>query len=235
MFDVDFTAKMEDDLDRIESSKIEYFEILNRFYTPFSKEVDSAAECMLSIRGVGFETELKCPECSNQLHIKIGKNGHYLGCAGYPDCSYTRNYTRDEKGNVKPIEPAQGEVTDKVCDKCQKPMIMKSGKYGDFFACSGYPDCKNTQSIHSNNNGKPIGITCPETGCAGDIVEKKSKRGNVFFGCSNYPNCTFASWDKPVDKKCPDCGADFLVEKSTKKKGAYLMCISKNCGYEEIL
>jgi len=235
VFDVDFTAKMEDDLDRIESSKIEYIEILNRFYTPFSKEVDSAAECMLSIRGVGFETELKCPECSNHLHIKIGKNGHYLGCAGYPDCSYTRNYTRDEKGNVKPIEPAQGEVTDKVCDKCQKPMIMKSGKYGDFFACSGYPDCKNTQSIHSNNNGKPIGITCPETGCAGDIVEKKSKRGNVFFGCSNYPNCTFASWDKPVDKKCPDCGADFLVEKSTKKKGAYLMCISKNCGYEEIL
>jgi len=234
VFDVDFTAKMEDDLDRIEDAKIKYFEILNRFYEPFSKEVDSASECMLSIRGVGFETGLICPECNHhQLHIKIGRNGHYLGCDGYPDCTYTRNYIRDEKGKIQPVEPAQSEMTDKFCEKCEKPMMLKSGKYGDFLACSGYPDCKNTQSIHPNSNGKPIGIKCPETNCTGDVVEKKSKRGNIFYGCSNYPDCTFASWDKPVEKKCPNCGADFLVEKSTKKKGTYLLCISKNCGYEE--
>lgn len=233
VFDVDFTAKMEDDLDRIEDAKIKYFEILNRFYEPFSKEVDSASECMLSIRGVGFETGLICPECNHQLHIKIGRNGHYLGCDGYPDCTYTRNYIRDEKGKIQPVEPAQSEMTDKFCEKCEKPMMLKSGKYGDFLACSGYPDCKNTLSIHPNSNGKPIGIKCPETNCTGDVVEKKSKRGNVFYGCSNYPDCTFASWDKPVEKKCPNCGADFLVEKSTKKKGTYLLCISKNCGYEE--
>jgi len=234
VFDVDFTAKMEDDLDRIEDAKIKYFEILNRFYEPFSKEVDSASECMLSIRGVGFETGLICPECNHhQLHIKIGRNGHYLGCDGYPDCTYTRNYIRDEKGKIQPVEPAQSKMTDKFCEKCEKPMMLKSGKYGDFLACSGYPDCKNTQSIHPNSNRKPIGIKCPETNCTGDVVEKKSKRGNIFYGCSNYPDCTFASWDKPVEKKCPNCGADFLVEKSTKKKGTYLLCISKNCGYEE--
>jgi DNA topoisomerase-1 len=233
VFDVDFTAKMEDDLDRIEAAKIKYFEILNRFYEPFSKEVDSASECMLSIRGVGFQTGLTCPECNKQLHIKIGRNGHYLGCIGYPDCTYTRNYIRDEKGKIQPVEPTLSEITDKFCGKCEKPMMLKSGKYGDFLACSGYPDCKNTQSIHPNSNGKPIGIKCPETNCTGDVVEKKSKRGNVFYGCSNYPDCTFASWDKPVEKKCPSCGADFLVEKSTKKKGTYLLCISKNCKYEE--
>lgn len=234
IFDVDFTAKMEDDLDRIEAAQIDYFEILNRFYEPFSKEVDSAAECMLSVRGVGFQTDLICPECkTNMLHIKIGKNGHYLGCFGYPDCTYTRNYIRDEKGQIKPIEPAQGEITDKFCEKCEKPMILKSGKYGDFLACSGYPDCKNTMSINPNNNGNPIGIKCPKENCDGDIVEKKSKRGNVFYGCSNFPDCTFASWDKPVLKSCPNCGAGFLVEKSTKKQGTYLLCISENCGYKE--
>ncbi len=234
VFDVDFTAKMEDDLDRIEAAAIDYFEILNLFYEPFSKEVDSAAECMLSIRGVGFQTDLICPQCNNRLHIKIGKNGHYLGCIGYPDCTYTRNYIRDEKGRITPVEPSKSEMTDKLCNKCEKPMVLKSGKYGDFLACSGYPDCKNTLSINSNSgNGKTIGIKCPKVNCTGDIVEKKSKRGNVFYGCSRYPDCTFASWDKPVLKKCPNCGADFLVEKTTKKKGTYRSCISENCGYQE--
>ncbi|MCJ7772193.1 MAG: topoisomerase DNA-binding C4 zinc finger domain-containing protein, partial [Desulfobacterales bacterium] len=137
------------------------------------------------------------------------------------------------KGKIKPVEPVHSEITDKFCEKCEKPMLLKSGKYGDFLACSGYPDCKNTISINPNNNGTPIGIKCPIDNCAGDVVEKKSKRGNVFYGCSNYPDCTFASWDKPVLKKCPNCGVDFLVEKSTKKQGTYLLCISENCGYKE--
>lgn len=88
---------------------------------------------------------------------KVGRNGHYLACNAYPDCRYTRNYNRDEKGRIVPIEIPEEEITDKTCDKCGKPMVLKQGKFGPFLACSGYPDCKSTQSVYANGNGDPPG------------------------------------------------------------------------------
>jgi DNA topoisomerase-1 len=167
------------------------------------------------------------------LHIKVGKNGHFLACSGYPDCTYSTDYDRDEKGNIKPVEHAEEEATDKVCEKCNKPMVIKRGRYGDFLACSGYPECKNTQSINGNGNGNPIGLKCPKEDCTGDIVERKSKRGKQFYGCNRFPDCDFATWDKPVDRTCPECGAKFLVEKTTKKDGTFLACHTDGCGFRE--
>ena len=233
VIDVEFTAKMEDELDRIETAEVAYLEILTRFYDAFKKELDTASEGMLSVKGIGFPTDLTCPECHSRLHIKVGKNGHFIGCARYPECKYTRNYTRDEKGIIHPVEPTTGKISDKVCDKCGKPMLIKEGRYGSFYACSGYPDCKNTQSTNSNGNGKSTGVDCPENSCNGKLVERTSKRGKIFYGCSRFPNCTFAIWDKPVAKKCPQCGAEFLVEKTTKKQGTYLACYTKGCGFRE--
>ena len=233
VIDVEFTAKMEDELDRIETAEVAYLEILTRFYDAFKKELDTASEGMLSVKGIGFPTDLTCPECHSRLHIKVGKNGHFIGCARYPECKYTRNYTRDEKGIIHPVEPTTGKISDKVCDKCGKPMLIKEGRYGSFYACSGYPDCKNTQSTNSNGNGKSTGVDCPENSCNGKLVERTSKRGKIFYGCSRFPNCTFAIWDKPVAKKCPQCGAEFLVEKTTKKQGTYLSCYTKGCGFRE--
>jgi DNA topoisomerase-1 len=233
VIDVEFTAKMEDELDRIETAEVAYLEILTRFYDAFKKELDTASEGMLSVKGIGFPTDLTCPECHSRLHIKVGKNGHFIGCARYPECKYTRNYTRDEKGIIHPVEPTTGKISDKVCDKCGKPMLIKEGRYGSFYACSGYPDCKNTQSTNSNGNGKSTGVDCPENSCNGKLVERTSKRGKIFYGCSRFPNCTFAIWDKPVAKKCPECGAEFLVEKTTKKQGTYLACYTKGCGFRE--
>ena len=233
VIDVEFTAKMEDELDRIETAEVAYLEILTRFYDAFKKELDTASEGMLSVKGIGFPTDLTCPECHSRLHIKVGKNGHFIGCARYPECKYTRNYTRDEKGIIHPVEPTTGKISDKVCDKCGKPMLIKEGRYGSFYACSGYPDCKNTQSTNSNSNGKSTGVDCPENSCNGKLVERTSKRGKIFYGCSRFPNCTFAIWDKPVAKKCPECGAEFLVEKTTKKQGTYLACYTKGCGFRE--
>ena len=233
VIDVEFTAKMEDELDRIETAEVAYLEILTRFYDAFKKELDTASEGMLSVKGIGFPTDLTCPECHSRLHIKVGKNGHFIGCARYPECKYTRNYTRDEKGIIHPVEPTTGKISDKVCDKCGKPMLIKEGRYGSFYACSGYPDCKNTQSTNSNSNGKSTGVDCPENSCNGKLVERTSKRGKIFYGCSRFPNCTFAIWDKPVAKKCPQCGAEFLVEKTTKKQGTYLACYTKGCGFRE--
>jgi DNA topoisomerase-1 len=233
VFDVEFTAKMEDDLDRIEGAEVDYLDILTRFYDAFKKELDAASNGMLSVKGIGFPTDLTCPVCSSRLHIKVGKNGHFIGCARYPECTYTRNYTRDEKGIIHPVEPTSGKTSDRICDKCGKPMLIKEGKYGSFYACSGYPDCKNTQSTNSTNGGKTTGVDCPENGCSGKLLERTSRRGKTFYGCSRFPNCTFAIWDKPVAKKCPECGATFLVEKSTKKQGTFLTCNAKGCGFKQ--
>jgi len=235
VFNVEFTARMEDDLDRVESAEINSLDILTRFFGPFKKKLDKASKNMLSMKGVGLPTGISCPECNKELNIKVGKNGHFLACNGYPDCTYSRDYTRDEKGKVKPIEPSMDEISEKVCKKCGKSMVLKTGRYGKFLACSGYPDCKNTESINSTGNGKKTGVKCPEKDCTGDLVERKSKRGKIFYGCSNFPDCTFATWDKPVDKKCPDCRASFLVEKTTKKQGTVQSCLKKGCGYQETI
>ena len=233
IFDVEFTAKMEENLDRVESKKLDFLQVLTRFYQPFSKDLDTASEEMLSVKGVGIPTDLKCPQCDKPVHIKVGKNGHFLACTGYPDCTYSNDYIRDEKGIIQPEEQSEEEATDKVCDKCGKPMVSKRGRYGGFLACSGYPECKNTLSLNSNGSGKQIGVSCPEKDCSGDIVERTSKRGKIFYGCNRYPDCTFATWDKPLDRECPVCGAKFLVEKTTKKQGTFVTCLEQGCEFKE--
>jgi DNA topoisomerase-1 len=233
LFSVEFTAKLEDGLDSIETSSEKYQNLLSKFYATFSKGVDAASEGMLSMRGVGFATGIVCPECEKQLHLKVGKNGHYIGCSGYPECRFTTNYTRDEKGKIQLAEQVKADVSDKVCDKCGKPMLIKSGQYGKFIACSGYPNCKNTLSVDSNGYHKETGVNCPKEKCEGRIVEKKSRRGKLFYSCNRYPECSFAIWEKPVSKKCPDCGAEFLVEKTTKKAGTFLTCITPKCSHKE--
>lgn len=115
------------------------------------------------------------------------------------------------------------EATDKVCEKCGKPMIKKLGRFGFFLACSGFPECHNTKSI-------PL-AKCPVDGCNGEIVERKTKgRGKAFYGCTNYPKCNFISHFKPIDQYCPKCGW-FLVEKYDKKNGNYKSCINPDCDY----
>ena len=233
IFDVEFTAKMEENLDMIESDKIKALQVLDRFYKPFSKDLDAASEGMLSVKGVGLPTELTCPECGKPLRIKVGKNGHFIACSGYPDCTYSNDYHRDEKGNIQPVEISEEEATDKYCDKCGKPMVIKKGRYGGFLACSGYPECKSTQSLNSNGNGKKIGLQCPQKECGGEIVERTSKRGKIFYGCNRFPECTFATWDKPLNRECPICGASFLVEKTTKRQGTIVSCMTEGCGFKE--
>ncbi|MBW2011395.1 MAG: type I DNA topoisomerase [Deltaproteobacteria bacterium] len=233
ILDVDFTAKMENNLDRIEAEEIEFTKILEGFYGPFEKELDAAKTEMLSIKGVGIPTDLTCPQCKKPLHIKIGKNGPFIACTGYPDCSYSRNYSRDEKGKINLIEPSFEEAEGQICEKCGKPMVIKQGRFGEFLACSGYPDCKNTRSLSSEGGGKSTGIQCPEKGCNGEIVERRSKRGKIFYGCTRFPDCTFATWDKPVEQECPKCAARFVVEKSTKKEGTFLKCLTEECDFKE--
>ncbi len=231
--DVDFTAKLENDLDRVESAEMNAKQLLEKFYEVFETRVIAAAEEMLSVKGVGLPTGIDCPVCGREVRVKVGKNGPFLACEGYPDCMYSRNYERDEKGRIRPVEPVHELAEGEICDKCGRNMVVKQGRYGDFLACSGYPECKNTRSVHGNGKGNPTGVPCPEQGCTGEVIEKRSKRGKVFYGCSRYPDCTFALWDKPVQRPCPDCGAPYLVEKETKKEGKMLRCATRGCGYKE--
>ncbi|MBT3177437.1 MAG: type I DNA topoisomerase [Desulfobacula sp.] len=233
ILNISFTAQLETNLDDVETGNLEEVQLLTNFYATFKQSLDAASENMVSVKGVGVDTDLKCPSCKKQLNIKIGKNGHFLACTGYPDCSFTSNYLRDEKGNLSIVEKIIDNTKVKDCIKCGQPMVQKEGRFGLFLACTGYPDCKHTESVNGGQNGKDIGVKCPQTDCSGSIVERKSKRGKIFFGCSNYPDCTFASWDKPVDKSCPDCNSAYLVEKETKRDGKSLKCPNKDCSFKE--
>jgi DNA topoisomerase I len=230
-----FTANLENNLDSIEVGKKKSIEVLKEFYAPFKEKLDLAEENMLNVKGVGIKTDLKCPLCNKELTRKIGRNGHFIACSGYPDCSFTSNYERDENGHIVIVKKNIDITKVKDCEKCGKDMVVKDGTYGTFLACTGYPECKHTESINGNSNGKEIGMKCPAENCSGSIIEKRSKRGKIFFGCNKYPDCTFATWDKPVDKKCPECDSPYLLEKNTKRDGRFLKCPEKDCSYKELL
>lgn len=233
LLDISFTAQMETNLDDVEEGKLNEVDLLKAFYSDFKTTLDNATDNMVSVKGVGIETDIKCPLCGKPVNIKIGKNGHFLACTGYPECSFTSNYTRDEKGNIEIVEKVQDSEPVKDCPECGKPMVMKDGRFGLFIACTGYPECKHTESVAQENSSKDTGVPCPEKGCDGTIVEKRSKRGKIFYGCSKYPDCTFATWDKPVNESCPDCGSPYLLEKETKRDGKILKCPDRSCGFKK--
>lgn len=117
------------------------------------------------------------------------------------------------------------EKTDKICEKCGSPMVIKYGRFGKFLACSNFPKCKNSRPL-------TLEIRCPRKDCDGEVVQRRTKKRRTFYGCSNYPECNFFSWDRPAGKGCPECGS-FLVEKYSKSKGRYLKCANKECSYSE--
>ena len=137
--------------------------------------------------------------------IRFGRNGRFLACSAFPKCK-----------NAKPLGE-EVEQIDKKCPSCGAPMEIRQGRFGRFIACSRYPECKTTQPIST-------GVKCPEKGCDGEILERRSKRGRVFYSCSHYPECKFSLWSKPVPQPCPACGYSFMVEKYSQTKGAHLYC-----------
>ncbi|ETR71494.1 MAG: DNA topoisomerase I [Candidatus Magnetoglobus multicellularis str. Araruama] len=233
ILDVAFTANMENNLDEIETAQKELVLILSNFYNPFQKSLEIANKEMLSMKRTGMKTNIPCPKCKEyQLNIKNGKNGLFLACSNYPDCTYSCNYERNEKGVVQAIQSQEPQLTDEKCEKCDSPLLVKTGRYGQFMACSAYPDCTYTRSLGEPQQAVSTGVACPNDNCTGEIMVKKSRRGKVFYGCSEYPKCDYALWNKPIDSPCPECNAPFVVEKKTKKKGPHLTCVNKSCKFE---
>lgn len=230
ILNVEFTAGMESVLDQIEDGQEDWRKAIERFYQPFSADLERAEKEMRDVKGSGEPTGLACDVCGDgEMMIKWGRNGEFLACSKYPECKSTSNFVRDEQGKIVALEKEQ-VLTDETCEKCGKPMQIRFGRYGKFLGCSGYPECTNVRKM-----GKPVaslGVTCPDCN-EGDIQQKWSRRGKMFYSCSRYPKCTFALWDRPVPEPCPQCQAPFIVEKTTKRAGTTRRCIREDCDYQE--
>jgi DNA topoisomerase-1 len=227
ILDIEFTATMEENLDKVEEGESNWINLLQAFYTPFEKTLTAAKQEMKSIKKQGLPTEIPCKLCDGNLVIKWGRTGEFLACENYPTCKFTQNFRKDENGTIIPIEKEEPVDSGEKCEKCGRPMVYKQGRYGKFLACSGYPECKHIRA-------QTTGVKCPEEKCTGELVQKVSKKGKVFFSCNRFPKCKFATWDRPVPKKCPSCNKPFLLEKKTKK-GTVLQCMDNACGYSEPL
>jgi DNA topoisomerase-1 len=184
------------------------------FYTPFKRDLEKAKKGMRNVKA-GAPTGEKCPECGEDLLERRGRFGKFLACSAYPDCKYTRNLGG---------ERAEDQPTGEACPTCGKPMVLKHGRFGKFIACSGYPECKTTKPV-------TLGIACPEPGCTGQLVERRSKRGRTFYGCSAYPNCKFVVWQRPVAEPCPKCGAPFTTERAARGR-VVRRCVREGCDFE---
>jgi DNA topoisomerase-1 len=215
IMDVEFTAQMEDSLDRIEEGDRPWVDTIKEFYARFEPDLRRAEKEMPNVK-VGTETGEACPECGQPLLERRGRFGKFLACSAYPEC----RYTRDLSGKERAID----EPTDEICPTCAKPMVIKEGRYGRFMACSGYPECKTTKPV-------TLGIACPQAGCGGQLVARRTKRGRVFYGCSTYPGCTFAIWERPVTEACPKCGAAFLTERAVRGR-VLRRCVREGCDFE---
>ena len=238
IMDVGFTANLEERLDSIAAGSVVWQDVLRDFYGSFVQELEEAKGAMPTMKGKGLATGLTCPDCGGELVIKWGKNGEFLGCANYPDCRYTSNFSRNDQGEIVPQEKTETPAVDlpevtEPCPKCGKTLVAKQGRFGLFLACPGYPKCRFTRSLQEESE-QPAGVPCPEKGCDGTILPRRSRRG-VFYGCSNYPKCKFTLNYPPVAKSCPKCGYPLLIAKETKKLGKFLACPQKTCDYTEPL
>ena len=220
----EFTASMEDQLDSIAEGKSDWKKTLQTFWKPFEKTLEQAKIDMKNVKRQEVPTDIKCEKCTHTMVIKWGKLGSFLACSNYPECKNTQDFKKDEQGNIV-IVPK--EFTDKKCEKCGNPMVIKGGKFGKFLACSDYPNCKFTDAV-------TLGIHCPM--CEpGEIAQRQSRYRRVFFSCNKWPKCTFATWDKPIEKACPQCKFPILTEKITKRAGLMHKCCKKECGFIEII
>ena len=221
IMDIKFTARMEEDLDKIAGGELDRDKLLKDFYTSFQKDLKK----FIGTDGkrTPEPTDVKCPSCKKaKLIIRFGKTGEFLGCPNYPECTFTCNFERTADNKIQCVELEAPKLLEEKCPQCGKPLRQVVGKYGPFIACSGYPECKYIHQEKAN-------FKCPL--CKkGDIV-KRRWRGGSFWGCNNYPKCKFAVFGEIEETPCPQCKLPFLVKKTDKEGNVTLFCHDKKCGY----
>lgn len=215
IMNVKFTAVMEQDLDKIAQGELERDTLLKTFYEDFEKDLEAfRGEKRKSVE----PTSIQCPQCKNGfLLVRFGKSGPFVGCEKYPECNFTSNFVRNEDGSITvTIAEKPKELTEK-CPDCGKNLRVVNGRYGEFTACSGYPDCKYIKQIFAS-------FPCPQSG--GKVMRRMWK-GKVFWGCSDYPNCKYSISGDIEDTPCPQCKAPYLL----KAADGSCTCSNKECSY----
>jgi DNA topoisomerase-1 len=216
--DYDFTARLEDDLDAVSRGEKEWVPLLRDFWSEFHRQVSDKEDAERPGVEVLAET---CPQCHKPLSKRLGRNGYFIGCTGYPECDYTRNLGEEAEA------PAAEVIPDRVCPLCASPLVIKRGRYGRFIGCSNYPSCRHMEPLEKPSD---TGVTCPE--CRqGTLLKRKSRYGKIFYSCSRYPDCKYAVWNPPLAEPCPQCGHPILTIKTTKRRGTEKVCPQKECGY----
>lgn len=224
--DYGFTAEMEEKLDRVENGKTDMETVLSDFYKDFEVLLKNAEDNIDKgdYKLAAEETDIVCEKCGSRMVIKNGRFGKFAACPNYPACRNTKPIDKDGnvivKGEGAENTGATPAPDDIKCDVCGGPMVIRRGRYGNFYACANYPECRSTKPIN-----KDLNVPCPL--CGSKILIKHGRKKSVFYSCEKYPECKFSTWDIPQEEKCPECGGLLL-----KKKGKDLIyCLNESCGF----
>jgi len=220
IFDVKYTARMEEELDEIEEGQLHWREAIGEFYDKFDRDLKHAEEHMTDIKRMEKPTDLICEKCGKPLVIKWGKHGSFIACTGYPDCTYTRELEVDLPDVDKVDLSEQGD--EEYCENCGRPMVLKKGRFGTFHACTGYPDCKTTKPIGGTQKKPdvPLDEKCPN--CGNNLVLKTGRYGE-FTACGNYPTCKYVK-QTTIGMACPECSEGEVVERRSKRGKTFYGC-----------
>lgn len=219
--DYQFTAQMEDSLDSIETGNVDMTKVLGDFYSKFAAELETATNNANNekVELTPEETDIICDKCGAKMILKNGRFGKFAACPNYPTCKNTKALAKDGKTEKK--ESAEPIVTDKICELCGSPLVLRSGRYGSFYACSRFPKCNYTLA-----KDEKLGVKCPLCGDGEVLIRRGKKR--IFYSCEKYPKCDFSSWDAPTNEKCPNCNAVLYLKKVKNQ----LVCKTEGCGFK---
>ncbi len=224
--DYRFTANMETDLDKIEAGKLNYLDVLGDFWNDFKVDLEKASDKIGSeeIKIPVEETDIICDKCGSRMVIRTSKFGKFAACPNFPKCRNTKplNTESEQSAPEEKKEPKKETIADFKCEKCGSDMVLRTSRYGSFYACSKYPACKFIKT-----KTKELDVPCPT--CGGKVITKYGRNKTVFYSCEHYPKCNFSSWDMPSSENCPECGKILF-----RKKGKNLLvCADKACGYKK--
>jgi len=242
ILDTGYTARMEEELDRIEEGTLDWIDALREFQVTFEKDLERARKEMRNVKAEAIPTDQTCEKCGSVMVLKWGRFGQFLACSGYPECKNTRDVgpiaTEEDRarmpaaaksaGPIKVVaaqDPLEAEAD--PCERCGKPMVLRRGRFGPFLACSGYPECKNTRKVTVNKEGVAeakadvlLDADCPQ--CGSKLARKQGRFGE-FVACSNYPSCRYVQVNE-TGVACPDCGEGKVVEKRSRRGKLFYGC-----------
>ncbi len=218
LFNVQYTARMEEELDEIEEGKMLWTDALAEFYEKFTKDLEAAKAHMRDVKRQEIITDEKCENCGSFMAKKFGRYGQFLACTNYPECKTTRDIA---KPHDEASEEKQAEAAEEMCENCGRPMVMKRGRFGQFLACTGYPDCKTTRKIQKGGKIAAPDVVleelCPQ--CGKHLVVKEGRFG-PFTACSNYPECKYIK-QETTGVTCPEDGGEIVVKKGKRGRAFY--------------